>query len=229
MDLSSKKVFEVLSSKGINELFHANTVLTACSFLSNASLISRGNIEREKLLQTEQYTDVLDKRYGIWFDIFVDSVDIHNRASRKNSYGPVEFVLDSKFIEKENTGKIWVSKLNPTKWAGEPREKKWFSSIKELQDNFVKGRFDQMILLRHCGGKLPIKNYLTKIILDDPQMEYTEDKVDFYSIAYGALKLSMAQAGIDVPIEKRQCKHTCDCVSEYQADENVDKYFVPSK
>ena len=180
--------------------------------------MSRGTIERKSLFQTKQKSDDDDKKYGIWFDVFVDSVDIHDRAKRANAYGPVMFVLDVKLIEEAYTGQVWVTKLNPTKWDVKSRNERWFSSADDLKDNFVKGRFDQMIVFRHCGGELPFTKYLKEVILDDPQLEAEKDEVDYYSMAYGALRLSMTEGGIDVPIHKRACPEKCTCVSEYQAE-----------
>lgn len=85
MDIPSKHVFDALMDKGIDELYHANSVATACQFLRSRSLISRGTVERLGVTQTPQSSDDLDKRYGIWFDVFADSVDIHNRARRANA------------------------------------------------------------------------------------------------------------------------------------------------
>lgn len=227
MDLSSNKVFEILKNKKVTELYHANTVLTACTFLQKGMILSRGNVEREKLFQTSQSSDAVDKKYGIWFDAFVDSVDIHARAKKRNVYGPVLFVIDSEIIEKTYTGKIWVSKLNPTKWADTKKDQRWFSSIDDLSENFVKGRFDQMILFRHSGGALPIKNYLKKIILDDPRYEGS-DKMDVFSSARGALQLAMTLGGIDVPIVKRKCETSCKCENEYSDSSSIiDKLFEP--
>lgn len=218
MDIASKKVYEALFEKGVSHIHHSNSVITACQFLRQGSLMSRGTIERKNLFQTKQKSDDDDKNYGIWFDVFADSVDIHDRAKRANAYGPVMFVLDVKLIKEAYTGRVWVTKLNPTKWEGKSRNERWFSSADDLKDNFVKGRFDQMIVFRHCGGELPFATYLKEVILDDPQLEAKKDEVDYYSMAYGALRLSMTEGGIDVPIRKRTCPEKCTCVSEYQAD-----------
>lgn len=217
MDLPSKHVFEVLESKGIKELYHANSVATACQFLRSRSLMSRGTVERMGVAQTPQKSDDADKRYSIWFDIFMDSVDIHARAGRANLYGPVLFVLDIRAIEKNNTGRLWVTKLNPTKWSGRSGSERWFQDKQDLEENFVVGRFDQMVVARHCGGELPFKRFLKKIVLDEPNQKNTND-VDVYSMAIGALRLAMQDARIDVPIEKRCCKNACKC-QEYWGSE----------
>jgi hypothetical protein len=61
MDLSSEDVYEVLSGKGIKNIYHANSVITACQFLRNRALLSRGVIERRRLYQTPQSSDSIDK------------------------------------------------------------------------------------------------------------------------------------------------------------------------
>ncbi len=217
MDIPSKHVYEALIEEGIDELHHANSVATACQFLRSKSLMSRGTVERLGFTQTPQKSDDLDKRYGVWFDIFADSVDIHQRAKKANVYGPVMFVFDTDLIEKSYTGRIWVTKLNPTKWSGKSEDERWFQGKEDLEENLVKGRFDQMLVLRHCGGELPFKKYLKKIILDDP-IRKTEDEVDFYSMAVGALRLAMQDSGLDIPIERRQCRAQCTCKAYWRED-----------
>jgi hypothetical protein len=227
MDIPSKHVFEVLMEKGINELHHANSVVTACQFLRSKSLMSRGTVERLGITQTPQSSDDVDKRYGIWFDVFADSVDIHHRAKRANAYGPVLFVFDAQLINRSDTGRIWVTKLNPTKWGGRSDRQRWFQSKEDLQENFVKGRFDQMLVFRHCGGQLPFRRFLKKIILDDPQRE-GDARVDLYSMAVGALRLAMADSGMDVPVERRVCPKGCVCEEEYaQGQERLRVMFDP--
>lgn len=218
MDISSKKVYAALTDKGVKNIYHANSVITACQFLRNGSLMSRGTINRNGFFQTKQTSDDIDKKYGIWFDVFADSVDIHDRASRANAYGPATFVLDIKLILKASTGRIWVTKLNPTKWEDKSRDERWFSSVEDLKANFVKGRFDQMIVFRHCGGELPFNHYLKKIILDDPMVKTKNGEVDYYSMAFGALRLSMAEGRTDVPMHKRVCTEKCTCVAEYEGN-----------
>lgn len=227
MDLPSTHVFTVLSEKGVVSLHHANSVATSCQFIKSKSLLSRGSAERRGISQTAQSSDDIDHKYSIWFDVFLDSVDIHNRARRANAYGPVLFEFDVGLINRNGTGRLWVTKLNPTKWAGKSKEQRWFQNKEDLEQNFVIGQFDQMILARHSGGELQFGKYLKKVILDDPQFS-TADGVDAYSMAVGALRLAMEDAGIDVPIERRKCRPGCKCL-EYWNDneEKLLKMFDP--
>ncbi len=227
MDLQSLRVHQALVAKGVENIHHANTVLTACQFLRVKALLSRGTVESRGLKQTSQYSDKLDKRYSMWFDVFTDSVDIHARAGTENRYGPVLFVFDVSMIERAYTGRIWVTKLNPTKWRGRSKKERWFQSSDDLNDNFSYGTFDHMIVFRHCGGELPFRGFLREIILDNPEMETKED-VDLFSAAYGALRLAMTDSGLDVPIRKRECATGCQCKRNYRrARKNIYERFIP--
>ena len=229
MDIPSKQVFDVLAAAGVHHLHHANSVATACQFIRQQALLSRGTVERLGIAQTPQSSDNIDKRYGIWFDVFLDSVDIHQRARRANVYGPVLFVLDAELIKRTYTGRLWVTKLNPTDWQGKLDRERWFQGKTDLEENLVRGRFEQMVLARHCGGELPFKRYLTKILLDDPERE-TPDGTDLYSMAVGALHLAMEDAGIDVPLEKRVCRPGCQCLTYWgHDDERLYKMFDPKQ
>jgi len=223
MDIPSKHVFDALDSEGITEIYHANSVATACLFLRTKSLLSRGSVERRGLSQTPQHSDDVDRRYSIWFDVFADTVDIHHRARRANAYGPVTFVLDAELIKKAHTGRLWVTKLNPTKWAGKKDKERWFQGKTDLTEHLIKGQFDQMLVFRHCGGELPFGNFLKEIILDDPKQESSEG-IDLYSMAVGALRLAMADSDIDLPITRRVCPAGCSCVEEY--DDDRDRLFM---
>lgn len=217
MHIPSKHVYEALEDAGVNVLNHANSVVTACQFLRAKSLLSRGDIERRGLRQTKQSSDEGDKRNSVWFDVFTDSVDIHSRAKRANVYGPVLFELDAQIISETYTGRVWVTKLNPTKWAGKTEVERWFQGKEDLAANFVRGQFDQMVVFRHCGGELPFRKYLTRIVLDDPKKK-GPDGVDLFSSAHGALTLAMSDSGLKVPIVRRDCVATCTCIREYTRD-----------
>jgi hypothetical protein len=216
MEIQSSKVYDVLTNKSVNKLYHANTVATACHFLRSGSILSRGTVERKGLFQTPQSSDTTDKFWAIWFDVFVDSVDVHHRIRDANVYGPVLLVFDASIIKHADNRRTWVTKLNPTKWGGKKHKQRWFMSDTDLEDNFVVGDFDQMIVFRHCGGELSIHDYLKEIILDDPQ-KHTLGKMDFYSIAYGALRSAMSDGGIDAKISRRKCRTGCKCIDTYKA------------
>ena len=229
MDLPSAQVIDILAAKGVEQIHHANSVLTSSQFLRKASLLSRGTVARRRLFQTPQKSDELDRKFSLWFDVFTDSVDIHDRARTANLYGPVLFVLGLEQLRKMYKGRLWVTKLNPTKCEDKKDDHRWFRSIGELKERFTVGTFDQMVVFRHSGGELPIKSCLTKIILDDPHHTYNAagKGSDVFSMAYGALLVSMTEGGIDVPIEKRICPNGCKCQERFNKGSFVNDMFLP--
>jgi hypothetical protein len=221
MAMPSRDVWDVIEAEGVTHLHHANSVLTSCNFLRNKALLSRGAVEEMELHQTAQYTDDTDKRYRIWDDVFTDGVDIHHRASRVNKYGPVLFVLSLEKIRAVRTGRVSVTKLNPTKWAGTRPVDRWFQSKRDLQDNYGYGTFDHMVVFRRCNGVLPIADCLEKIVLDEPNKRV--EGFDLASTAYGALTLAMSDSGMQVPIEIRNCEPGCTCRAHYRARHNLSR------
>ena len=228
MELDSQEVFDVFQAKEIASVFHANTVLTSTQFLRENALLSRGTIARhDNWYQTDQYSDPDDKSEGVWFDLFVDTFDIHKTLRRRNSYGPVLFVLDLEAVRTACTGQIWVTKLNPTKWDGKSHEEKWFTSIDELNENFSATNWDHMVVFRNCGGELPFDDCLQQIILDDPQFQ-NADGIDYYSMALGALTHSKFEGAVAMDITKRDCSFGCQCIQNYAGKRaTTKKMFVP--
>jgi hypothetical protein len=168
VDLPADEVHRILAKKDVDALHHANSVITACQFLRAGALLSRGTVARRGLYQTTQVSGESDKKLGLWFDVFADFVNIHERARRANAYGPVLFVPDIALVAKGDTGRIWVTKSNPLGWLNQPEAGCWFSSISDLDQDFRRGSFDQMLVFRHCGGEPPFVGHLKEIILDDP-------------------------------------------------------------
>ena len=226
MDLPSKAVWDAIAEAGVERIYHANSVITSCQFLRAKAILSRGTVERSKLAQTPQYSDGIDKRHSIWFDVFADSVDIHARAKRLNQYGPVLFVMNLDGLRKTYTGRVWVTKLNPTKWQGLPQKDRWFQSKRDLVQIYSHRTLDHMIVLRHCGGVLPFENRLEEIILDDPRMK--TDGIELFSAAVGALMLAMCDANLSIAINRRECEPRCKCRASYESDEHgTAQMFIP--
>jgi hypothetical protein len=228
MQIVAKKIYEILKDKGVSSIYHANSVMAACSMLRNRCLLSPGTAEKLGLFQGSKISARLGSHFGIADDVFTDSTDIHKHSGGLHRRGPVLFKLDIEIIRSTVNGKVWVTKSNPAAWqANTPHELRWFSSANDLDHSFTCGNAENMILFRHCGGKLPLVNHLKRITLDDPQLRVGGD-VDCYSMAYGALRLAMSYSGIEVPIERRACDETCDCSSDYLEDiAESDRMFSP--
>lgn len=225
MEILSKKIYEVLKSKGVSSIAHANSVRTSCEFLRNRCLMSREIINKLGTLTSSSTPDHISNNYSILNDIFTDSVDLHSHANRAHTQGPVVLELDIEIIKNTYTGKIWITKSNPMKWeTNSNHERRWFVSANDLEDNFSYGSLEHMVVFRHCGGKLPIHGYLNKVIIDDPKLKTESNQIDYFSMAYGALKLAMREGGFDIPIEKRVCNVGCSCLDNYK-NGNTDEMF----
>lgn len=69
--MTNMEIKSILKAKGVENLFHANTVCTAITFLKYGGLLSRGAVENMGLIQTSQISDNDDKKYGVFYDIFL--------------------------------------------------------------------------------------------------------------------------------------------------------------
>jgi len=121
----------VLKDIGVTHLHHANSVITSCTFLEKGGLLSRGFVERKNLVQTPQSSDEIDKKHNIWEYIFLDHIDIHERAGRKkgpNQYGPALFRFNLDILLGLPPGtEVCVTKMNPIHWqAGQFHSDRWF-------------------------------------------------------------------------------------------------------
>lgn len=224
--MQGAEVYDILTRNRVTHLHHANTVTTSCTFLSAGGLVSRGSVEKNKLLQTPQYSDSLDKFHRIWDDIFTDSVDIHARASNRNQYGPVLFSQNISVLLSLPVGtEVNVTRKNPTKWInGEADGDRYFLTPWDLSLGFSLGTFDQMIVLRTPNGFLPFEEKHVGIVLDDPRGKL-RDGSDAYTSAEAKLRSAAKVLGINVSIRPRVCKTTCKCVAKYASVNPLDGWF----
>ena len=146
--MNNKIIKNILLEKGVTNLYHANTVITASTFLEHGGILSRGYVEDFGLRQTYQSTDELDKKVGVFHDIFFDSTDIHERRHSFNYYGPVLFVYSINVMDILSEGQIKITKDNPIRWnSGMTEEEKYFTSETELQSEYYKGTFKQHLTI----------------------------------------------------------------------------------
>jgi hypothetical protein len=217
--MQAAEVYNVLQAIGASTLHHANTVTTSCTFLEQGGLASREYVEARGLVQTEQSSDAIDKKYNIWHCVFVDHVDIHGRAGRKkgpNQYGPVLFLLDLEVLLGLPEGtEIFVTKKNPIYWYDrQPDTERWFQSAAELAANIHFGDFDKMLVIQIMSGKLDFPEGRTRIMLDDPQRQVSNGQ-DAYTYAEARLKAAAAGGGVQVAIERHNCRSDCICLETY--------------
>lgn len=231
MELCSKKILSILEKNGVQALFHANTVQTACGYLSQGKLLSRGTQDEMGLPMSVQMTDGIDVQHGLWYDIFVDTVDIHSQFKNRNFYGPVLFELDINILKKKWLPYVWIMKSNPTKWDSSTKfEEKYFSSVADFDKSFKLGHVDKLFSFRNIGGVIRLKDGLKRIILDHGGL--ADDRQELRVQALGALYASAQIGGLDKPnITIRNCDDDCKCKTKYtspnMSNPTYAKFFSP--
>lgn len=231
--MNPKKLYKFLESKDFKYFFHANTVTTACTFIEQKGLLSRGRVESKGLIQTYQSSDEIDKQFDVWNDIFFDLFDLHGYFPRQNLYGPVCFVMDNRFLLDNQLPNICITKNNPIYWEDSMEvHDKYYSSTKEYIGEFEANKKrrilqQKMFIIHDTEKRIPFKRYLVKILLDNPKVKIGD--VSLYKEAKQKLILSLEKAGFDKSIlETRVCSN-CYCHQNYlnQVDiEDLERLFL---
>jgi len=216
MQLPTQHLLKLLEARSVGTLVHANTAVTTTHFIRNRALLSRQKVLELGLCQTAQASDDVDPLVGVWNDVFVDSVDIHGRGGLRNKYGPVLLEFDVKILTEACNGLLWVTKSNPWYWRGKPDHLRWFQSEEEIDSDFGHDEFQHMFVFRDCAGELAFNDCLTRIVVDSPNI--TIDDTAVANAAINLLETALQDAGIDVPIERRQCRGGCKCELAYQQE-----------
>jgi len=230
--VKGNEVCDILKHIGATRLHHANSVTTSCTFLEQGALLSRGFVEDRGFRQTAQpSSDEIDKRYGIWHDVFLDHVDIHDRGGRKkgpNKYGPVLFVFDLDILLTLPSGsEVRVTKSNPIHWYDkQPDVNRWFQTPEELAKVIGFGDFDKMLVIRTPSGRLDFPERHARIILDDPQRQMSSGE-NAYDHATNRLTTAGAVGKVEISIERRVCQGGCVCVQKYAgySPPGIDTFF----
>lgn len=224
-------VYGVLTGKGVSLLHHANSVTTSCTFLRLKGLASRGCVDERGLRQTGQYTDPLDKKFGIWNDVFTDGVDVHHRGGRArgaNLYGPVLFRLPiAVLLSLPPSSQVMVTKKNPARWHDlEPDADRYFQSIADLDadDGYRYGDFGQHVVIRTPLGILPFGVTPVAVDLDDPQRDLPGGGAA-YASAVARLLAAAKQGGVEITVTPHQCQAGCQCIVKYAASPNFGEMF----
>ncbi|MFD0998671.1 hypothetical protein ACFQ21_05105 [Ohtaekwangia kribbensis] len=216
MKLKTFKLYDLLISKNIHHLHHANTVPTALTFIQQGGLMSRGAVEKKGLYQTSQKSDWLDKRFDIWTDVFLDTLDLHSHFNRQNHYGPVLFKFSIDFLLKIKS-EIWVTKDNPVHWNTRmPQNQKYFRSVLEMKKTWNKYKPEKRIITIRKVLKPILFNYLDEIVLDEP--EILLGQIDLYSTARRLLQRTIKSKGVDIKVKVRKCNKHCFCRDNYFED-----------
>jgi hypothetical protein len=223
MELKSTEVLEILKKKGVDALYHANTVSTCCTFLRDGHLLARGTVHERGLDQTDQRSDTSDRKLGIWYDIFFDAIDIHVQSGNRSYYGPIMLKFDLSLLEQDWLPNIWVSKSNPIDWDDStPVQNRWFSSIEELDKHYQPTNFGHHLVVRNVGGSIRLNPYLKALIVDNTKrtipVTASRYDLDVVSASIEALRASARAGkllGKGVSATIRQCNTQCKCQTLY--------------
>lgn len=219
MKLNPNLLYEFFTSIGINYLYHANTVTTACTFIESGGLLSRGAVEKLNLKQTPQNSDAKDKKFNVWNDIFLDCCDLHKQFSRQNKYGPVLFKLNVNLLLDSNLPDVWITKDNPIYWNESQMESdRYFSNVDELKDKYSINSYKEMITLRFTQAPLSFK-YIEEIIVDRPGIEI--DGLSIYKMATKSLSDAIHKSKYDYSKVKKSARN---CINCYCCDNYLTQY-----
>lgn len=228
MEINSIRLYELLEEKGIFQLNHANTVTTALTFIEAGGLLSRGAVERRNLFQTEQDSDVKDKRCNVWDDIFLDTHDLHGHFPRQNYYGPVLFRFSTELLRNTRL-KIWVTRDNPTRWKMSMRDRdKYFPSVKALRDSWDDYPPERRMITIRNAGRPTLFGCLEEIVLDDPDIQVGD--IDLHATAFHAIRSAIRHANLRVKFRTRSDhQRNCFCLENYADMTTSDqiKKFLP--
>lgn len=206
-----------LRMRGMFLLFHANSVETSITFARHGMLFSRERCEKEEYPQSPQYTDNLNKTYGIFNDLFLNFSDLHN-IEGPNKYGPISFQFkanETLDYLSSNNFPTSITQVNPHLWqkANVSKSDRWradFHSVLPYQPNdqkrktYTDGWPDLVISSQE--GALPL-SLLNRIIVDAYPLRPT-----FYLQVRNILLNCLKGHHLDIPIlQRRNCKSECKC------------------
>lgn len=229
MKLNNTELYSLFIEKGVTRLFHANTVSTSITFIQQNGLLSRGGVESKGLFQTPQSSDDIDKRFNIWNDVFIDTVDLHGYFPRQNHYGPVSFQFSIDFLLNEDYD-VWITKDNPIYWSDAMTDdNKYFVSVAELRSNWdLYQRQKKMVTIRNMAEPI-LFDYLIEAVVDDPRVKIGERSL-FKECVAGIKGAVTIQPSLMNKFRTRECS-SCFCRDNYLNQVSISelkKLFLPN-
>lgn len=229
MKIDNLRLHQFLIEKDITHFYHANSLVTASSFIGANGLLSRGCVEERGLLQTAQSSDQIDKKYDVWSDIFIDTVDLHGHFPRQNLYGPVLFKFSVDILLKDEID-IWITKNNPIYWSEHAtNEDKYFQGIEDLiqcWDNFDRQR--KMFTIRKPRRPVLFES-LEEIMLDNPKIKIYGEVNPFIEAKEALNRLAENKSELKELMVQRECNR-CFCHDNYLKQvptEQIARLFLP--
>jgi len=223
MKLNHQDLYNFFVEKNILALYHANTVGTALTYITNGGLMSRGFVEENGLLQTAQSSDEIDKVLDVWNDVFIDTTDLHSFFGRENHYGPILFEFDRELIKDESFD-IWITKNNPIYWRPDTtQEDRYFQNMGEVREKWDGiQRQRKMITIRKKSEPI-LFNYVRRIIVDDPRVSIPgeQERIHVFNEAFHRIKMTITETH---PLKGKFITRTCGscwCTNNYLNQRSV--------
>jgi len=208
--IETATIKEILKENEVYNLYHANTVGTAVTFLKVGGLLSRGEVRDRRLFQTYQQTDCTDEQLGVFNDIFFDTVDVHERSKNICYYGPVMFVYEVDVLDTVNDVK--VTKTNPKYWNENLMEEdKYFVDSCDLNKNLAPGNFGQHVTIHNYHDVLSFRPYIRTIILDNPGEKWNS----YFDAARERIGSLIQEKDLGINLSIRDCQEGCRCREIY--------------
>jgi hypothetical protein len=207
--------FTDLKERGIKHLHHANSVETAITYFRYALILSRQKCEADGLPQSPQWSDDLDKKFGIWNDIFLNANDFHQLFKKPNKYGPILFCFNLDRLRdhlKANGAGLSITKDQPHEWTEDNSGSRWRVNTNDFFQHpkdhklcrYTNGWPDVVISID--SGQLPL-DLVDRVIIDEHP---TSDL--FHSQTRSIFENCMKSHGIEISVFKRKfCKDVCKC------------------
>jgi hypothetical protein len=221
----SRQIYAALKDKGIEYLFHANTVTTSMTFIQSGALLSRSHVESNQLYQTDQKSDIEDKTYNVWDDVFIDGLDLHEKYKRANHYGPVLFVLKLDMLLSPSVPRVLITKNNPMYWKpGQTWDDRYYSNIDDFKKDYLGGeKLDSrmMFTFRGMGNSIKFNKFLDHIVFDNPEIivMVKKESIEVGKTVHNKLEALLKEFGlghIPVLIRHQGKKFPfCKCVLQY--------------
>jgi len=230
LKIDNVELHQFIKGKGITHFYHANSVPTAITYLNARGLLSRGYVTNKGLFQTAQKSDREDKEFDVWFDVFIDTADLHGLFPRQNLYGPVVFKFNIDFLLDSDLD-IWITKNNPMYWSYNMNSKdKYFCDVSELAQLWDEIERQKIMFTIRKPNEAILFESLEEIIVDDPEMDI-QDNITLHSESNRALLKATEDAPKLVKkINIRRCGY-CFCKENYSrmSEKDLAKLFLPKE
>jgi hypothetical protein len=217
--LDADALVAFLRDHGVDQLFHANTVETSLSFLRHGHLLGREQSLLMGAPMTPQYTDEVDRRYGIFNDLFFNMKDLHVLFRSANNYGPILFKIGvDKFEEfiAATSGRVGVTTgYLPHRWQdSDSASDRWHTDVTRI---FDATHPDIVVHIPMCDLR-----FVDEIVIDE-----IPDRPLFYPQVVAMLLNCAAGNGLKIQMSPRRCRvHGCNCCSLAAVQSRSEKYHA---